>query len=100
MNIEYGGEGEQQGVYHSQYDTYEHFSRFGDPGMRYGVALAQTAGRIVLRAADADVAPLQFGDLASNLAQNLDEVHKLADTMRERSATTDRLLEADRLRPY
>jgi len=93
VNIEYGGEGEQQGVYHSQYDTYEHFSRFGDPGMRYGVALAQTAGRIVLRAADADVAPLQFGDLAANLAQNLDEVHKLADTMRERSATTDRLLD-------
>jgi len=93
VNIEYGGEGEQGGVYHSQYDTYEHFSRFGDPGMHYGVALAQTAGRIVLRAADADVAPLQFGDLAANVAQNLDEVHKLADTMRERSAATDRLLD-------
>jgi len=93
VNIEFGGEGEQQGVYHSQYDTYEHFSRFGDPGMHYGVALAETAGRIVLRAADADVAPLQFGDLAANIAQNLDEVHKLADTMRERSATTDRLLD-------
>jgi N-acetylated-alpha-linked acidic dipeptidase len=93
VNIEYGGEGEQAGVYHSQYDTYEHFSRFGDPGMHYGVALAQTAGRIVLRAADADVAPLQFGDLAAGVAQNLDEVHKLVDTMRERSATTDRLLD-------
>jgi N-acetylated-alpha-linked acidic dipeptidase len=93
VNIEYGGEGEQQGVYHSQYDTYEHFSRFGDPGMRYGVALAQTAGRIVLRAADADVAPLQFGDLAAGVAENLDEVRKLADTMRERSAATDRLLD-------
>jgi N-acetylated-alpha-linked acidic dipeptidase len=92
VNIEYGGEGEQSGVYHSQYDTYEHFSRFGDPGMRYGVALAETAGRIVLRAANADVAPLQFGDLAANVAQNLDEVHKLIDTLRERSATTDRLL--------
>jgi N-acetylated-alpha-linked acidic dipeptidase len=95
VNIEYGGEGEQQGVYHSQYDTYEHFSRFGDPGMHYGVALAETAGRIVLRAADADVAPLQFGDLAAGIAQNLDEVRKLADTMRERSATTDRLLDAN-----
>ena len=95
VNIEYGGEGEQTGVYHSQYDTYEHFSRFGDPGMRYGVALAQTAGRIVLRAADAEVVPLQFGDLADGVARNLDEVKKLADTMRERSATTDKLLDAN-----
>jgi N-acetylated-alpha-linked acidic dipeptidase len=93
INLEYAGEGEQAGVYHSQYDTYEHFARFGDPGMVYGVVLAKTAGRLVLRAADADVAPLQFGDLAANLAANLDEVKKLADAMRERSATTDRLLD-------
>ena len=93
INIEFGGEGEQGGVYHSQYDTYEHFSRFGDPGMRYGVALAQTAGRIVLRAADADELPLQFGELADNIAQNLDEVHKLLAATRERSAMTDKLLD-------
>ena len=93
INLEYGGEGEQAGVYHSQYDTYEHFARFGDPGMVYGVVLAKTAGRLVLRAADADVAPLQFGDLAANLAANLDEVKKLTDAMRERSATTDRLID-------
>jgi N-acetylated-alpha-linked acidic dipeptidase len=93
INLGYGGEGEQQGVYHSQYDTYEHFARFGDPGMVYGVVLAKTAGRLVLRAADADVAPLQFGDLAENLAANLDEVKKLTAATRERSATTDRLLD-------
>jgi N-acetylated-alpha-linked acidic dipeptidase len=93
INLEYAGEGEQAGVYHSQYDTFEHFARFGDPGMRYGVALAATAGRIVLRAADADVVPLQFGDLAAGLQTNLDEVKKLADAMRERSTTTDRLLD-------
>ncbi|HWF75997.1 MAG TPA: transferrin receptor-like dimerization domain-containing protein [Caulobacteraceae bacterium] len=93
INLEYAGEGEQAGVYHSQYDTFEHFARFGDPGMIYGVVLAETAGRLVLRTADADVAPLQFGDLAANLAANLDEVKKLTDTMRERSVTTDRLLD-------
>jgi N-acetylated-alpha-linked acidic dipeptidase len=93
INLEYAGEGEQAGVYHSQYDTYEHFARFGDPGMVYGVVLAKTAGRLVLRAADADVAPLQFGDLAANLAANLDEVKKLTDAMRERSVATDRLLD-------
>ena len=48
------------GVYHSLYDSFDHYSRFGDPGFVYGVALAQTAGRIVLRMADADVLPLQL----------------------------------------
>ena len=84
INLEYGGEGEQQGVYHSQYDTFEHFSRFGDPGMTYGVVLAETAGRIVLRTADADVVPLQFGDLVANVAENIDELHRLVPTLRQR----------------
>ena len=41
LNLEYGGEGEQGGVYHSHYDTYEHYVRFGDPGFAYGVAAGQ-----------------------------------------------------------
>jgi N-acetylated-alpha-linked acidic dipeptidase len=93
INLEYGGEGEQQGVYHSQYDTFEHFSRFGDPGMTYGVVLAETAGRLVLRTADADVVPLQFGDLVANVAENTDELRRLVSSMRERSETVDRLLD-------
>jgi len=94
INFEYGGEGEQAGVYHSQYDTYEHFSRFGDPGMVYGVVMAETGGRLVLRTADADVAPYQFADLAANIDQNISELHKLADGLRERSAAVDRLLDS------
>ena len=93
INFTYGGEGEQTGVYHSQYDTFEHYTRFGDPGLRYGVVMAETGGRLVLRAADADVAPFQFGDLAANIADNLEELHKLVATMRERSAAVDRLLD-------
>src|SRR5579872_5887916 len=94
INLEYGGEGEQAGVYHSQYDTFEHFSRFGDPGMTYGVVLAKTMGRIVLRTADADVAPLQFGDLADTIGRNLDELHKLVATKREHAELVDRLIAA------
>jgi N-acetylated-alpha-linked acidic dipeptidase len=94
INLEYAGEGEQQGVYHSQYDTYEHFARFGDPGMAYGVALAETSGRIVMRAADADVAPLQFGDLAAGVADNLAQIEKQVAAMREHAVTVDKLLDA------
>jgi N-acetylated-alpha-linked acidic dipeptidase len=93
INLEFTGEEQQGGVYHSQYDTFEHYARFGDPGFRYGVALAQTAGRLVLRTAGADVVPLQFGQLAANITANLEEVKTLADNMRERSVSTDGLLD-------
>jgi len=95
INLEYAGEGEQQGVYHSQYDTFEHFSRFGDPGMVYGVVLAKTAGRLILRTADADVVPLQMRDLAVDVAGDVDDVQRSMIAMRERSALTDRLLDAN-----
>ena len=93
INIEFSGEEQQGGVYHSQYDTFEHYVRFGDPGFRYGVALAQTAGRLVLRTADADVAPLRFGGLATNVEANAKELHELVTSMRERASATNALLD-------
>ncbi len=95
INIGYEGEDQQGGVYHSVYDSFDHYDRFGDPGFAYGVALAQTAGRIVLRAAEASVLPLRFGDFADTVAHYTDEVHKLADDKRKHSETLDRLLDVN-----
>lgn len=94
INFEYGGEAEQSGVYHSLYDDFEHFERFGDPTGDYGVAMSQTAGRMVLRAADAEIVPLQFGDLAKGAAGRVEELHRLADTMRQRAEALDKALDA------
>ncbi len=47
-----------RGVYHSRYDTYEHHSRFVDPGFVYDAMLAKTVGRAVIAAADTDM-PIQ-----------------------------------------
>ncbi len=93
LNIGFGGEDQQGGVYHSIYDSFDHYERFGDPGFVYGVALSQTAGRIVLRAANADVLPLRFGDFANTVERYADEVHKLADSERERSNDLIQLLD-------
>ena len=93
INFGYEGEGQSGGVYHSAYDTYEHYARFGDPGFAYSVALAKTAGRLVLRAADADLAPFQFGDLATTVAAQVEELKTLVGTERERSTTVNRLIE-------
>ncbi|WP_411286501.1 transferrin receptor-like dimerization domain-containing protein [Phenylobacterium sp.] len=92
LNIAYGGEGESGGVYHSAYDDYEHHSRFVDPGHAYAGALAKTAGRLVLRIADADLPVQRYGDFATTVAGYADEVKKLADAKREESVTQARLL--------
>jgi N-acetylated-alpha-linked acidic dipeptidase len=92
INLGYGGEGQSTGVYHSAYDTFEHFSRFGDPGFAYGVALAKTGGRLILRTADADIVPLEFSNFAARVGEEVGEVKRLLAAERERSATLDRLL--------
>jgi len=92
MNIAYSGEGESGGVYHSAYDTWEHFERFGDPGFAYGVVLAQTVGRLALRAADAEVAPMRFGAFAETVGGEVEDLKKLLTSEREHAQTLDRLL--------
>jgi N-acetylated-alpha-linked acidic dipeptidase len=93
LNIEYGGEGDQSGVYHSDYDTFEHYVRFGDPTFAYGVAEAQTAGHAVLRVADADVLPMQFAAFADTIAGYVDELHKLTDEKRKGAEELGKLLD-------
>jgi N-acetylated-alpha-linked acidic dipeptidase len=90
LSLGYGGEGETGGVYHSIYDSFDHYTRFGDPNFDYGIALAQTAGRAVLRFANADVLPYAFGNLADNVAQYVREVTRLADDMREETREKNR----------
>ena len=92
LSIEYGGEDASGGVYHSAYDTFEHYLRFGDPTFAYGVAMARTVGRAALRAAQADILPHRFGDLADTVGRYVGEVHKLADDERTRAERLDRLL--------
>ena len=93
LSIEYGGESDQGGVYHSNYDTFEHYVRFGDPQFTYGVAEAQTAGHVVLRVADADVLPLQFTGFADTIATYVEELHKLTEGKRKSNEELDTLLD-------
>ena len=93
LDVSFGGEDDQGGVYHSNYDSFDHYERFGDPGFVYGVALAQTIGRVVLRTANADVLPLRVGDFSEVVTRYADEVHKLADGLRESTEVQHRLLD-------
>ena len=77
LDIGFQGEGSNDGVYHSRYDTFEHFERFGDPGLVYTALLAKTVGRLVLRAADAELPVEQAGNFAEAVSRYLEQVKKL-----------------------
>ncbi len=94
INLGFGGEGGSGGVYHSAYDTYEHHSRFVDPGHAYAGALAKVAGRMVMRLADAETPQQRYGDFADTVAGYLDEVKRLADTRRDEAMARSALLAA------
>ena len=91
VNLEFHGEADY-GVYHSAYDSFDHFTRFVDPTFQYGVALAQTAGRVVLRAAQADVLPARQSDFASTLAGYDEELHRLLEASRTSAVELEQLL--------
>jgi N-acetylated-alpha-linked acidic dipeptidase len=93
LSVEYGGEDDQGGVYHSDYDSFDHYVRFGDPGFVYGIAEAQTVGHTILRMADADVLPLQFGSFAETVDGYITELHGLADQKRKTAEELGKLLD-------
>jgi N-acetylated-alpha-linked acidic dipeptidase len=88
LNLGFGGL-DEDGIYHSIYDDFYHFSRYIDPDFRYGRALAQTVGTAVIRMADADLLPFEFTNLADTLEGYVKEVQTLVkqrqDEVRERS---------------
>ncbi len=105
LNLGFGGES-VGGSYHSIYDSYDHYTRFGDPGFEYGVTLARVAGRATLRLAEADVVPLRLTPFADSVATYVEEVTQLGEDMSEEGARISRLfrenafsLAADPTRP-
>jgi len=94
LNLGFGGEGNEAGVYHSAYDTFEHHTRFVDPGLVYSGALAKVTGRMVMRIADADLPVQRYADFADTVSGYIDEVKRLADSTRDQAAQRTRLLAA------
>jgi N-acetylated-alpha-linked acidic dipeptidase len=91
LNISFGGEA-SDGSYHTLYDTYEHYTKFRDPGLVYGVSLAQVAGRATLRLANSTRLPFEFTGLTDNIELYMGEIEALAQTMRsETKENNDRV---------
>jgi N-acetylated-alpha-linked acidic dipeptidase len=92
LNIGFGGE-EEYGQYHSIYDSFDHYVRFMDTDFKYGVALAKTGGRCVLRLANAEILPFEFMGLADNINGYVKELRELADQMREETEIKNTMIQ-------
>lgn len=97
LNLGFGGESDG-GSYHSVYDSFDHYTRFGDPGFAYGVALAKVTGHATLRLANADTLPFEFTNFANTVSSYATEVKQLADNLREETREMNRLIETGMLK--
>ena len=88
LNFGFGGE-DGGGIYHSIYDDFYWFTHFSDTDFVYGRALAQAGSTAVMRLADADLLPFEFGDFADTVQMYVKELKALAqksqDDIRERN---------------
>ena len=83
LNIGYGGF-DDDGIYHSVYDDFYHFTHFSDTTFVYGRALAQTAGTAAMRFADADLLPFDFTGLADTVQTYIKELQNLLKQEQDR----------------
>lgn len=91
MNVGYGGES-NGGQYHSIYDSYDHFTKYIDPGYQYGITLSKTTGRIMMRLANADVLPVDFTSFHKTVNEYLDEVKTMLETMRKETEQENKVI--------
>lgn len=66
------------GVYHSVFDNFAWFKKFGDPDFVYEQEMARVFGLEAVRMAGADVLPYDYEEYGKEIAAYLDAAHKRA----------------------
>jgi N-acetylated-alpha-linked acidic dipeptidase len=89
LNLGYDGE-DAGGIYHSIYDDFYWYTHFSDADFVYGRALAQTVGLLVLRLADSELLPFEFGDFADTMQEYTKDLKKLLERKQEEVAERNR----------
>jgi N-acetylated-alpha-linked acidic dipeptidase len=67
------------GVYHSVFDNFAWFKKFGDPDFTYEQEMARVFGLEAVRMADADVLPYDYEEYGKEVAVYLDAARHRAD---------------------
>jgi N-acetylated-alpha-linked acidic dipeptidase len=68
------------GVYHSTFDDFTWFKKFGDPDFAYEQEMARVFGLEAIRMADADVLPYDYEEYGKEIGMYLDAAHKRAES--------------------
>jgi N-acetylated-alpha-linked acidic dipeptidase len=68
------------GVYHSVFDNFAWFTKFGDPDFLYEQQMARIFGLEALRMADADVLPYDYEEYGKEVAAYIDAAGKRAES--------------------
>jgi N-acetylated-alpha-linked acidic dipeptidase len=76
LDLGFGGE-DSSGQYHSIYDDFYNYTHFEDTDFAYGRALAQTAGVMVMRLANAVILPFKFTNFADTIHTYITEIKEL-----------------------
>ncbi|MBI3568965.1 MAG: M28 family peptidase [Gemmatimonadetes bacterium] len=92
LNTGFGGE-DGGGIYHSIYDSFAWYTRFSDTSFVYGRALSQTVGTAIMRMADADLLPMEFGDLSETVSGYIGELKETRTKVADKIAETNRQIE-------
>ena len=92
LDIGYQGE-DNGGEYHSIYDSYDHYIRFGDPGFKYGIALSKAGGHAVLDLVQLEILPFDFSDFSETVKKYFNEITKLTDNMRKETEEQNKRLD-------
>lgn len=66
------------GVYHSAFDNFDWFRKFADPDFLYEQEMARVFGLELLRMANADVLPYDYGEYGKEIATYIDNARKKA----------------------
>jgi N-acetylated-alpha-linked acidic dipeptidase len=66
------------GVYHSVFDNFAWFKKFGDPDFVYEQQMARVFGLEVVRMANADVLPYDYEEYGKEIAAYLETAHRRA----------------------
>ena len=77
LNMDFGGEGSDGGVYHSKYDSFYWYTHFSDTDFAYNAALSRTMGTAILRLAGADILPFEFTATSRTLTGYVNEIEAL-----------------------
>ena len=67
------------GVYHSAFDNFQWFKKFGDPDFAYEQEMARVYGLEAIRLGDADILPFDYEEYGKEIAVYIDGAKKKAE---------------------